>query len=127
MVSAMRHRVVARSNLEPRGIAVDQETGDLLLAAPVGLFYAGRNEYDAEIRDIGVADEMLGAVDDPVIAIRFRLTLHAANVRACIRLGHRQRIEFLTADDRRQVFFALLTFTGDQDAGGTAEIDRETH
>ncbi len=66
-----------------------------------------------------MADEMLGAVEHPVVAILHGGRLHAAQVGAGARLGHRQAVPFLAADAGEQIFFALLRRAGQQDVGGT--------
>ena len=73
---------------------------------------------DGEIGDVGMADEMLGAVQHPVVAVLHGGRLHAAQVGAGARLGHRQAVPFLAADAGEQVFFALLRRAGEQDVGG---------
>ena len=123
----MRNRVVTGAYFEAGRAAIHQEAGNFLFRAPVGLFRAGGDEYDAKICNVGVADEVLGAIDDPVVTVRFCRALHAANIRTGVRFGHGQCIEFLATDDRRQVFLALLVVAANEDAGRTAEVNGESH
>jgi hypothetical protein len=56
------------------------------------VFLAGGGEEDDEVGDVGVADEVLDAVDHPVAVRRDGGGLHAAQVRACAGLGHGQAV-----------------------------------
>ena len=93
----MRDVAVAGPHLEARDALVDQERGDQLALAARGVLLAGGGEQNDEVRMVGVADEVLGAVDDEVVALAHRGGLHAAQVRARARLGHRQAIDALAA------------------------------
>jgi hypothetical protein len=123
LVAAVRNRFIAVANLETRRAAIDEETGDELFLAARRVFLSRRDEDDDEISDVGVADEMFGAVYDPVVAVLAGKTFHAAHVRAGIRLGHGKRIELFTAHGRQKVLFALRVVAGHQDAGGATEED----
>ncbi len=125
MVAAMRDRIVALADFEARRAAVDEEAGDQLLGPARRVFLAGGDEDDDEIGDVGVRNEVLGAVDDPVVAVLLRKAFHAAHVGAGVRLGHGQRIELVSAHGRQQVALALLVIAAHQDAGGAAEIGGE--
>ena len=57
-------------------------------------------EQDDVVGVVGVADEVLGAVDDEVAAALHGRGLHAAQVRAGARLGHRQALDALAAHGR---------------------------
>ena len=69
VVAAMRDIAVAVAHHEARMALVDEEGGDELLLAARRVFLARGGEQDDEVGDIGMADEMLGAVDDEVIAL----------------------------------------------------------
>ena len=90
VVAAMRDVAVAGPDLEARRALVDQESGHQPAFAARGLFLAGDREQDDEIRVIGMADEVLGAVDDEIRAALDRAGLHAAHIRSGPRLGDRQ-------------------------------------
>ena len=87
---------------------VDEEGGHLLARPRAAFLDAGGRQQDHEVRVVGMADEMLGAVDDEVVAVAHRGGLHAAQVRAGARLGHRQAVGALAAHARQQVALALL-------------------
>jgi hypothetical protein len=80
-----------------------------------GVFLAGREIGDHEVGLVGMGDEVLGAVQHPVIAVLHRRCLHAAQVRARARLGHRHAVDLLAAHARISVAFALLLVAGHQD------------
>ena len=61
-----------------------------------------------EVRDVGVADEVLGAVDHVVGAVATREGLHRAHVGAGLGLGHREAVDPLAADRRQEIALALL-------------------
>ena len=63
---------------------------------------------DGKICDVGVRDEMFGAVQYPVIAVWLRCRLHAPQVGAGSRFRHRQAIPFLSRNAGLQVPFPLL-------------------
>ena len=68
-VAAMRDVAVAVAHGEARRALVDEEGGDLLALAARRLFLAGRHEADGEVGDVGMADEVLRAVEDEVVAV----------------------------------------------------------
>ena len=111
----MRDVAIAVADGETLGALVDEEGGDLLALAARAVLFAGRHEDDREIGDVGMADEMLGAVEHPVAAILDGRRLHAAQVGAGAGLGHGQAIRLLAADAREQIFLALLGRAGEQD------------
>ncbi len=76
-----------------------------------------RRKEDDEIGFIGMADEMLGAVDDEIIAVLHGEAFHAAHVGARARLGHGKAIRFLAAHGGEEIFLALLALAGHQDIG----------
>src|SRR5262249_29465588 len=127
VIAAMRDGVVAAPDLEARRAAVDEEAGDALLGAGGAALLAGCDEDDDEISDVGMADEVLGAVDDPIAAVAPRMALHAADVGAGIGLGHGERVDLLAGDGRGQIALALLGVAGAKDVGGAAPPDREGH
>ena len=75
-------------------------------------------KHDGEIGDVGMADEMLGAVEHPVVAVLDGGRLHAAQIGAGARLGHGEAVRFLAANAGEQIFFALLRRAGEQDVRG---------
>ena len=123
----MGNRIIAVADFKTRRAAIDEEAGDLLLRAARCFLLAGGDEDNDEIGDIGMRNEMLGAVDDPVVAIGFGKTFHAAHVGTGVRLGHGKRIEFLALDGRDQVFLALLVVAGHENAGGAAKKHGQAH
>src|SRR5262249_52968384 len=93
VVAAMRDRIVAAADLEAGRAAIDEEAGDALLDGAPDLLLAGGDEDDDEVGDVGVADEMLAAVDDPVVAVAPGRAFHAAHVGAGVGLGHGERVD----------------------------------
>ncbi len=59
---------------------VHQEGGDLLALAAGRTLLAGGSEQDDKIRVVGVADEVLGAIDDEIATVGDRRGAHAAQV-----------------------------------------------
>jgi len=112
VISAVGDRPVSFADFEPRNAAIHQQAGDAFLRAAGRGLLPGRHEYDDEIGDVRVADEMLGAVDDEIVAVAARKGLHAADIGPRVRLGHGQRVQFLTLDAGRQVTLALLVVAG---------------
>src|SRR5262245_3701839 len=103
----MRDITVALAYDEARMTLVDEESGDELLLAARRLLLAGRSEEDHEIGDIGMADEVLNAVYDEIIAVANRRTFHTAHIRTRARLGHRETVRFFTPHRRKEIFLAL--------------------
>ena len=89
---------------------------ELALAARRVLL-ARSGKQDDEVGMVGVADEVLGAVDDEVIALLYRARLHAAQIGTGLRLGHGQALDTLAPHGRQQVALALLTPARQQDVG----------
>src|SRR5262249_52935620 len=81
VVAAMRHRGVARPDLYTGRTAVDEEAGDPLLRSFIRLVLPRRGEDDDEVGDVGVADEVFGAIDDPAVAVCPCQARHATQVR----------------------------------------------
>ncbi len=127
VVTAVGDGAVTLADLEAGRAAVDEEAGDLLFWPARCVLFTRCDEDDDEIGDVRMADEMLGAVDDPVVAVLAGKALHAAHVGAGIRLGHGERVELVALDRRQQVSFALLVVAGHQDARRAAEEDGEAH
>ena len=92
-------------------VKIDKEAADCLLAAR----FTGRGAQDHEIGDIGMADEMLGPVDDEIIPIPARECAHRADVGACIGFGHGKAIVALAADCREEVLHDLTALASAQD------------
>ena len=81
LIATVRDRVIARRNFKTRCAPVNQEAGDFLLDTARCLFFTCGNKDNHKIGDIGVANEMLGAIDDPIISIWLGGTLHTAYIR----------------------------------------------
>ena len=92
VVAAMRDVAVAVAHGEALGALVDEEGGDELLLAARRILLARRGKQDDEIGDIGMADEMLGAVDDEIIAVLTGEAFHAAHIGARAGLGHGEAV-----------------------------------
>ena len=115
--SPVRHAVRTHADFESGRAHVDQQRGDLLLGAVLGLLFPGGGKEDGEIGDIGIADEMLGAVDHEMIALAHGPGLHRAQIGARTRLGEGQAFDALAADGRQQIALDLLARAGAQDIG----------
>ncbi len=120
-VAAVAHVAIAVADGEALGALVDEECGDALLAAARRVLLAGRHEGDGEARDVGVADEVLGAVQHPVPALGARVGLHAAKVRPRARFGHGEAVPCLAPDAGREVARALVGRAGEQDVRGARD------
>ena len=79
-IAAVRDVAVTVAHVEPLGALIDKERRDFLFWAARGVFFACRHKDDGKACQIGVADEMLGAVQNPVVTIRPRRGLHTAQV-----------------------------------------------
>ena len=115
MVTAVRHTGRAATHLQTRAVQVDQETGDLLLGSAFGLLHVGRSKQYDEVGHVGMADEMLAAIDQVVAAPALGAGQHAAHVGAGIGLGHRQAVVAFASDRRQQVLADLVAGAGAQD------------
>ena len=78
------------------------------------LLAAGREE-DHVVGEVGVADEVLHAVDHVVVAVAHGAALHAAHVAARVGFAHRHAVHALAADGRQQELLDLLALAGAQD------------
>src|SRR5260370_27240529 len=78
----MRHGPISRPNLHAWCSAIDEEARDALLGSPGRFLFTSGDEHDHEIGDVGVADEVLGAVDHPIVAVATSGAGHAADVRS---------------------------------------------
>jgi hypothetical protein len=65
----MRDTAWTAAYVEAGAVQVDQQRADRLARAAPGLLDAGDREQDDEVGRVGVADEVLRAVDDVVAAV----------------------------------------------------------
>jgi hypothetical protein len=107
-IAVVRDVAVTRPHLEAGRAHVDQKRGHELAAASRRLLLARGSEQNHEIRMIDMTDEMLGAVDDEVVALLHGGGLHAAQIGTGLRLAHGQTLDPLTAHGGQQVALALL-------------------
>ena len=84
------------AHAEARPVGLDHERRD-----PASLA-VGDREADVEVRDAEVRDPVLGAVDDPLLAVLDGGRLHPRGVRAGLGLGQRERRRPLAAGALRQ-------------------------
>ena len=117
VVPAVRHIAVALAHGEPRMSLVDEERGDQLLAAARCVLFARCGEQDHEIGNVGMADEMLGAVNDEIGAILPGRAFHAAHVRAGAGLRHGEAVGLVAAHGGKQIALALLSHAGHENIG----------
>ena len=100
-------------------IQVDQKAGDFFLGSMRRVLDAGGGKQHHKVAHIGVADEVLGAVDEVVgvltTAVAGGTGLHAAHVRAGVGLGHGQAVVARPADGGQQIFLDLRALAGAQD------------
>ena len=115
VVAAVGDRRRAAADREPGGAVVDQEGRYRRALAPRARLGPGHGEQHHEVGHVGVADEVLGAVDDPVAAVPAGHGRHRPDVRAGAGLGHRQAVDALTADGRQQIRLHLAIPAGLQD------------
>ncbi len=124
----MRHGPIARPDLEAGRAAIDEKAGyPLPGAALTRVILPGGGEQDHEIRDVGVADEVLGAVDDPIPAVAPCEALHATNVGARVGLGHGQRIHLLAPHAGQEIALALLGIAGAKNVRRSPPPARQGH
>ena len=62
-----------------------------------GLLLAARGEQDHVVGEVGVADEVLGAVDHVVVAVAHSAALHAAHIAAGVGLAHGHAVDTFAA------------------------------
>ena len=127
VVATVRDRVVAGADVEAGRAPIHQETGNELRWTARGVLLAGGHEHDDEVRDVGMGDEVLGAVEDPVVTVRSRGALHAADVRTGSGFRHRQRIEPLAPGAWEKVALALVGVAGHEDSGRAAPVHCQRH
>ena len=108
LVTPVGHGFVAGANLEARCVAVNQEAGNAFFRAALGLLFTGGDEYDDEVGEVRVGNEVLGAVDDPVAAVAACEALHATQIGTRGGLGHGQGVKPRATGDGQQIAFALL-------------------
>src|SRR5215472_5216851 len=118
VVATMGYRRCAAADRESRGAVVDEESRYRRALAPRSFLGAGHGEQHHEVGDIGIADEVLGAVDDPVAASPPGPGLHRTDIRAGSGLRHRQAVVALTADRRQEIGLHLAVLAGPQDVTG---------
>src|SRR5215469_5990302 len=118
VVATMGYRRCAAADRETRGAVVDQESRYRRALAPRSLLGAGHGKQHNEVGDVGIADEVFGAVDDPVTARPPGPGLHRTDVRAGPGLRHRQAVDALAADRRQQIGLHLVVLAGAQDVTG---------
>ena len=102
VVAAVGDALVAVDHVAPGRVEVDQEAGDQLLRTAAGLLLAAGGEQDDVVGEVGVADEVLGAVDDVVVAVAHGAALHAAHVAAGVGLAHRHAVDAFAGDGRER-------------------------
>ena len=107
---------------EPRGALVDQERADSAPGATRCLVDAGSNEQDHEVGHIGVGGEVLGAVDDPVVAVSDGAGRYSSNIGAGVGLTHREAIEAFASNTRQQVLLDLLALARLQDIARPVDL-----
>ena len=115
VVATVRDAVVAVDDLAPRGVEIDEETGDQLLRAAAGLLLATGREQNHVVSQIGVADEVLRPVDHVVVAIAHGAALHPADIAAGVGLAHRHAVDAFAGDRWDQVLVDLFAGARPQD------------
>jgi len=98
-------------------VVVDQKAGDELAGPARCFLFARRGKQDRVIGDIGIGDEMFGAIDDEVFAITHGPGFHGAQVRAGLRFGHGQTLDPLAPDGGQQILLDLIALAGTQNVG----------
>ena len=96
---------------DPGRVGGDDERGE----AAMSLVLVGRREDREPRRVTRVRDEHLGAVEDVVAPVSDRGRLDPRHVRACVRLGERERRKQDFVDERSQPLALLLVGAGDDD------------
>ena len=110
--------VLLAPGAEARRPALDDERRDALLARRA----VGHRHDHRGVGDAAVGDEVLRAVEHPVLAVAHRGRAHAAGVRARARLGEPPAAHLLAARERRQEAALLLLAAGQVDVGGAQAV-----
>ena len=106
---------------EARRVGLDDEGGD----AAVARVRIGLREDGVEVRDAGVRDEALRAVEDVLVALAPRRRPHRGRVGAGAGLGQRVRGQPLARGEPRQVALLLLVAAGELEAERAELLHRE--
>ena len=106
---------------EARRVGLDDEGGD----AGVARVRVGLREDGVEVRDAGVRDEALRAVEDVLVALAARRRAHRRAVGAGAGLGERVRRQPLAARELRQVLLLLLVGAGELEPERAELLHRE--
>ncbi|MCY1423015.1 hypothetical protein D9M71_387180 [compost metagenome] len=115
MVAAVAHAFRATADGHARRATVYKEGGDRIALAAVVLVGVGDGEDDGEIGVAGVADEVLAAVDDKVIALAHGAGLDRVGIGTGTRFGEGKAVGFLALHTRQQVVVDLLVLAGHED------------
>ena len=112
--------------LEPRDceawrVGLDEERGDARVAG----IRIGLREDGVEVRDAGVRDEALAAVEDVLVAVADRGRPHRGRVGAGAGFGQRVGGQPLAARELRQVLLLLLLRPGELEAERAELLHRE--
>src|SRR5260370_35009247 len=101
-------------------IHLDGERGDaVLLIVSVGL-----DQHDGNVGVRGVGDEVLRAVENPVVAVFDRRRAHARRVASRSRLGQSPRAEPFAGGQLRQPFLFVGVVPGETNMSGAQRIMR---
>jgi hypothetical protein len=114
VVGALRRTARAALDIEAGRAAIDQESGHQLALAAFALLHPGAGEKDGKIRNHRTADEVLGTIDDEIVAVAFGGGRHRQDVGTSARLGECEDFLFLAGDAGFEVFFDLIAGTGHQ-------------
>jgi len=80
VVAAVGDRPVSGPHLESGSAHVDQEGRDQFPGAAGTGFFPGGGEQDDVVGEIGMADEVLGTVDEVAVAVPDRRAAHASQI-----------------------------------------------
>ena len=120
-VAPVAHAAIALRDVEALLAHVDQERGDALAGTAGGLVDSSHREHDGEVRHHRAGDEVLGAVEDPVVAVTPGTGLHRHDVGPRLGLGEREQLALLRPRAGQQVALPLIALACEQDLGRPAD------
>ena len=117
------HLVLGAGDREARAIGLDEDRGQA--AARLLGVRVRHGEHDDVVRDAGVADEPLRAVDHVVVAVTDRAGPDPGRVGARVGLGEGERDQPLARGEAREPACLLRLAAGDLDRDRAQRLDRE--
>ncbi|MNM84025.1 hypothetical protein D3C81_960970 [compost metagenome] len=121
VITTVAHALGAAANSHARGATVNQEGGDRIALLAVVFIGVGHREDNGEIGMPGMADEMLAAIEDKMVALTHGAGLDGIGVGTGARFGQGKTVDLLTLDARQQVVVDLLILARHKDLRGARD------